>query len=698
MPLPGMPTNPNPLLRDYDRIPFDEIEAAHIVPGVRKILKDARAEIEDLVAVESSPTYADTIGRLDSALELVKKRSVPVTHLLSVAETPELRKAFNEVLPEITEFWTRVTLNEGLWNRIKALSETDEAGALPPIEKRHLDTTLRDFRRAGADLSTADKEKLSAIRLEISSLEHKFSENVIDATNNFSLLIEDGGRLEGVPEPDREEARRKAANQGREGWLLTLDYPSVEPIIKHAQDRELRRELYTAFVGRCRDGEFTNTDIMARLLHLRRELAEVLGYSDFADYRLEDHMAKTGERAYAFVEDMTQRTRPYWERDLSELREHAAGLGLREVEPWDAAFVSESLRRARFDIDDEVIRPYYPLDRVLDGVFEVARRVFGLVVREQRIPEVWHPDVHYYELCREDDGRLLGFFYADWHPRSDKRQGAWMNDLRTGGPRDGGFEPHVGIIAGNLSPPKGDVPSLLTHTEVETIFHEFGHLLHHLTSTVPIAPMAGINVAWDFVELPSQIMQNWTWEPEALSLFSGHYETGEPLPKDLYERLRSARAFMGGWKQMRQLSLAHVDLRLHRDPPDEVTGNLMPYEDLMPYIEGLFKEYVPSAEFARMHSTTSFTHLFSGGYAAAYYSYSWSEVLDADAFGRFRREGIFNREVGDAYLDAILTRGDSDEPENLFREFMGRDPDLQPLLDRNFGPPLGGPSSASNTP
>ena len=687
-----MPTDPNPLLLEYDRIPFGEIEAAHVLPAVRQILEDARAEIEELVSVESTPTYADTIGRLDGVLERVKERTAPVTHLLSVAETPELRVAYNEVLPEITEFWTRVTLNKGLWKRIRALADTDEAVALPPIERRHLDTTLRDFRRAGADLSTAGQEKLSAIRLEISSLERKFSENVIDATNAYSLLIKDGGRLEGVPKADREEAWRKAAEKGREGWLLTLDYPSFEPIIKHAHDRELRRELYTAYVERCRDGEFTNSEIIARLLHLRRELAEVLGYADFADYRLEDHMAKTGERAFGFVEDMTQRTRPYWERDLAELREHASVLGLSEVEPWDTAFVGESLRRARFDIDDEAIRPYFPLDRVLDGMFEVARRVFGLVVREQSIPEVWHPDVHYYELFREEDSTLLGVFYADWHPRPDKRQGAWMNDLRTGGPRNGRFEPHIGIIAGNLSPPKGDVPSLLTHTEVETVFHEFGHLLHHLTSTVPIAPMAGINVAWDFVELPSQIMQNWTWEEEAISLFSGHHETGEPLPKGLFERLLSARTFMGGWRQMRQLSFGHLDLRLHRDEPDEVT------HDLMSYIEGRFAEYTPGSAFARMHSTTSFTHLFSGGYAAAYYSYLWSEVLDADAFGRFRLEGIFNREVGQAYLDSILTRGDSDEPEDLFREFMGRDPDLQPLLDRNFGRSLEDGSSAIDAP
>ena len=686
-----MPTTPNPLLRDYDRIPFGEIKAAHVVIAVGEILEEARAEIEDLVSVESAPTYCDTIGRLDAALERVKERIVPITHLLSVAETSELREAFNEVLPEITEFWTRVTLNPGLWTRIKAFADTGEVTALSPIERRHLDKTVRDFRRAGADLSIADKEKLSVIRLETSRLEHKFSENVIDATNAFSLLVEDGSRLEGLPERDRDEARRKGAEQGLEGWLLTLDYPSVEAVIKHAHDRELRREIYTAFVRRGAEGEFTG-EIMARLLHLRRQLAEVLGYSDFADYRLEDHMAKTGERAFGFIGDMTRRTRPYWERDRADLREHASLLALSELEPWDTAFVGESLRRARFDIDDELVRPYFPLHRVLNGMFEVVRRVFGLVVREQKIPDVWHPDVHYYALSREDDGTLLGFFYADWHPRSDKRQGAWMNDLRTRGPHDGGFEPHIGIIAGNLSPPKGNVPSLLTHNEVETVFHEFGHLLHHLTSTVPIAPMAGINVSWDFVEFPSQIMQNWTWEAEALSLFSGHYETGEPLPEDLYERLRSARTFLGGWKQMRQLSLGHVDLRLHRDHPDQVT------EDLMSYIEGLFEEYVPSPGFARMHSATSFTHLFSGGYAAAYYSYLWSEVLDADAFGRFRLDGIFNREVGEAYLRAILTRGDSDEPEELFREFMGRDPDLQPLLDRNLGPSLEDRPSAAGVP
>ena len=672
----------NPLLLDLPRIPFDQIEASHVVPGVRQILEEARQAIEALCSGPLPPSYANTLERLDDVMECVKTRIAPVMHLLSVAETPELRETFNEVLPEITEFWTRITLNETLWIRLQAFADTDDGAGLTGIQKRHLETVLRDFRRAGADLSPEGKDKLSAIRLELSQLQRKFSENVLDATNAFTLLITDEARLDGIPAADREQARRKAADADKEGWLLTLDYPSFEPVVKYATDRSLRRELFDAYVSRCREGEFSNVEIIRRLLELRRELAEVLGYSDFPDFRLEDQMAKTGQAAFEFLEELTSRTRPYWERDLMELRQHARALGLDELYPWDAAFVSEDLRRARYDIDDEVIRPYFPLDRVLQGLFEVARRVFGLVVRERHIKETWHPDVLFYDLLNEDDGTHLGSLYADWHPRREKREGAWMNDLATGGPTEEGFEPHLGIIAGNLTPPKGDIPSLLTHREVETIFHEFGHLLHHLTSRVPIAPMAGINVAWDFVELPSQIMENWTWEEEALPLFSGHYQTGEPLPKELYARLRQARRFMGGWKQMRQLSFGFLDLRLHRET------TLPSAEDIMARIEELLVGYMPCPVFARSHTTASFTHIFSGGYAAAYYSYLWSEVLEADAFGRFKREGIFNREVGRAYLDCILTRGDSDEPEVLFRDFMGRDPDQHALLDRNLGPLL----------
>ncbi len=676
-----MPADQNPLLLEVEPTPFDRIEASHVVPGVRRILEDARAAIEELCSGPVPPTYSDTIERLDDVMERVKTRVGPVTHLLAVAETAELREAFKEVLPEITEFWTRITLNEALWSRLKTFAETDEAAGLRGIRERHLEKVLKDFRRAGAELAPEEKDKLSSIRLELSRLQRKFAENVLDASNAYTLLVTDESRLDGIPASDREQARQRARDAGEEGWLLTLDYPSFEPVVKYATDGSLRRELFEAYVSRCRDGEFSNVEIIARLLRLRRDLAEVLGYADFPDFRLEDNMAKTGQDAFDFVVELTGRTRPYWERDLEELRRHARSLGLDDLYPWDAAFVSEDLRRARYDFDDEATRPYFPLERVMDGLFEVARRVFGLAVRPRQIEEVWHQDVLFYDVFDEEDETHLGSFYADWHPRREKRQGAWMNDLVTGGPTENGFEPHFAVIAGNLTPPKGDVPSLLTHREVETIFHEFGHLLHHLTSRVPIAPMAGIKVAWDFVELPSQIMENWAWEAEALPLFSGHYQTGEALPDELYDRLRRARRFMGGWTQMRQLAFGFLDLRLHRDDVPS------PDDDVMARIEELLVDYLPCPTFARAHTTASFTHIFSGGYAAAYYSYLWSEVLEADAFGRFRQEGIFNREVGRSYLDSILTRGDSDEPEILFEDFMGRPPDQRALLERNLGPP-----------
>lgn len=669
----------NPILEYGFRIPFHRIQPEHVRPGVRAVLSDADEAITALINDCTPPTYENTVERLDSITERVKERMTVVTHLLSVAESPEMRAAYNEVLPEIADFWTRLPLNEGLWSHLKACAGSEEGGALQGIRRRHLDTLVREFRRAGADLEGKDRDRLKEINVEISQLQQRFSENVLDATNAFRLVVKDGGRLDGVPVADKDEARRKAEAAGEKGWLLTLDYPSFEPILKYATDRSLREELYLAFVMRCRDGEFGNVTTIQRLLELRREVADLLGYEHFPDYRLEEAMAKTGAAAIEFTEQLTERTQPYWERDVRALEDHAATLQIDRLEPWDVAFVSEHLRRVRYDIDDEVIRPYFPLDKVLSGLFEIVHRVFGLQVRERKVSEVWHEDVRYCDLL-DQDGTHLGSFYADWHPRPEKRHGAWMSDMITGrvGP-DGSMSPHLGVIAGNLTPAKGDIPSLLTHREVQTIFHEFGHLLHHLTTTVVVAPRAGINVAWDFVELPSQLMENWTWERDALALISGHYETGEPLPDALYERIVEARRFMGGWAQMRQLSFGYSDLKLHLEYSSEEDG------DVLPYVETLLERYSVRPGFSHYHNMASFTHLFAGGYAAAYYSYLWSEVLEADAFSRFKEEGIFSQSVGREYVDKILSRGDSAEPEDLFRDFLGRDPDPQALLERNLG-------------
>jgi oligopeptidase A len=690
-----MNTESNPLLHLDGRIPFQRIEARHVEPAVESALAEARSEVAKIAGAVGVPTWDDTIGRLDAVLERLSETVSPVGHLVSVAETPELREAYNGVLPEISAFWSSIPLDEGLWKRIKAYAATDEAERLTGIRRRHLDKTVQDFQRAGADLPTERKEHLQSLQVELAQLQQKFSENVLDATAAYELLVEDEGRLDGVPDAAKRRFRAAAQKKDAVGWLLTLDYPSVEPILKYCRDRSLRQEILEAYTTRCRAGEHDNRSLMARILRMRDEIATILGYDSFADYKLVDRMAHTGARASAFEADLVARTRPYWERDAEELREHAATLGIETLEPWDVSFVMEHLRKARYDIDDEAMRPYFPLGQVLAGMFEIVRRTFGFRIEEREVEEVWHEDVRYYEIF-DGDHVLLGTFYTDWFPRKEKRQGAWMNNFITGGPRDGGFRPHAGVMCGNFTPPEDEGDALLTHREVQTTFHEFGHLLHHCTSKVEIAARAGIHVAWDWVELPSQLMENWTWEREALDLFARHHETGAPFPRELFERMVAARRFMGGWAQMRQLSLGTVDLALHEElapklrseagnHPDDAT-DARQGEETMAFGRERFARFAPSPSFADLHILTSFTHLFSGGYAAGYYSYLWSEVLDADVFTRFRREGIFNRETGRAYVEAILSRGDSADPDDLFLEFMQRPPDPAALLDRNLGP------------
>ena len=665
---------------DVSRLSLAGITASSLEPAVRAALEQAQREIDDLAGRTRAPaTYDDTIQRLDDIVQRLEEALAPLTVLLAVAETPELRRAYNAVLPEIAAFWSRLPLHRGLWAVVRDFSSTPEADVLDPLRRRNLDKMLHQFRSAGANLGDDARARVQDLRVELSRMEQRFSENVLDATEAFRLHIPKNERasLDGIPETALELARHKAREQGLEGWLLTLDFPSFEPVLKYARDRELRRQLHQAYVGRCRDGAFDNRPIITRILDLRRELAGLLGYADFSDYRLDHAMAGAGARAFGFVSDLRERTLPYWERDLTLVREEGERMGLDPLEPWDLTYVAEALRRDRFQLDDEVTRPWFPIDRVLDGLFDIVEQVFGIRVEEVPATQVWHEDVRSYRLIAED-GIRLGSFHTDWFPRTGKRQGAWMATLTTGGPReDGDFIPHTGVIAGNFAPPVPGKPALLTHRSVQTIFHEFGHLLHHCASRVPLPSRSGMQVPWDWVEVPSQIMENWTWEREALALFSGHYETGAPLPEDLRRRMLAARRFMGGQAQMRQLGFATLDLRLHR----EYDGG----EELMSYAEEVMQPFAPDTRFAGSHILTTFSHLFSGGYASAYYSYMWSEVLEADAFGRFRREGVLSRETGTAFMDAILAQGDSRDPDEMFRAFVGRDPDPDALVRRNLG-------------
>lgn len=673
----------NPLLSLDFRIPFHRIEAAHVEPGIRSVLEEARSRVEALASADGPRTYENTIRRMDEIARRVRRAVKPVTHLMSVSESADLRAAYNAVLPEISAFWTWLTLHEDLWAAVKAAAKSPGAAELEGVDARHLEKTLRDFRRGGADLPSEPRERLRDLRVELASLEQRFSENVLDATADYTMHVpperEEG--LGGIPDHALERFRAHARERELDGWVLTLDFPSFEAVMKHARDRTLREEIHAAYTGRCRAGEWDNREVIRRILAIRQEMAELLGYPHFPDYRLEEAMAGSGARAREFVDDLVARTRPYFERDMALLRDHARDLGIEELEPWDVAFVKESLRRRLYDVDDEVLRPYFPLERVLEGLFEVVRRVFGVEVEElsEDVP-IWHEDVRCYRV-RDEDGRTLGDFYADFFPRKEKRQGAWANDLVTGGPGDdGAWRPHLGLVAANFTPPGEDVPALLTHREVETLFHEFGHLLHHVCSRVPVAPRAGLNVAWDWVEVPSQLMENWTWEEEAIPLFGRHYETGESLPEEIFRRLHAGRRFMGGWNQMRQLGFGSMDLALHLDFATGGDG-----DDVVAFAEEHLRPLVAGPEFARRHILTSFGHLFSGGYAAGYYSYLWSEVLEADVFRRFEEHGIFHRPTGRAFLEAVLSRGDSAEPDELFRQFMGRDPDPRALVDRNLG-------------
>jgi oligopeptidase A len=669
----------NPLLQDAFRIPFHRIEAQHVVPGVDHLLDEASAAIDTLAENPDPPTWTNTMARLDEVARRVREGTVPVQHLLSVAETPELRQAWSEVLPRVSTFWTRLHLHAGLWSRLQAFAATDEARGLEALERRHLEKTLREFRRSGADLPTEERGRLEELEVELAQLEQRFSENVLDATADWTLHLTDQEELEGVPSDALARFARQARARDLDGWVLTLDAPAVQSVLKHARSRGLRRTVHQAFQARGRHEPWDNRPLIPRILELRQEKARLLGYPDFPDYRLEEQMARSGKGARAFVERMVERTRPFWDRDLEVLEGAARDRGIEELRPWDVAFLIEELRKERFELDEEKLRPYFPLNQVLEGMFELTRRLFGLQVRETELEEVWHEDVRYFRIL-DEDGRALGAFYADFFPRPEKRQGAWMNDFIHGRPGgDGRLSEHLGVICANFPPPSDDTPSLLTHRDVETLFHEFGHLLHHCTSRVAIPDRGGINVAWDWVEVPSQLMENWTWEKEALDLFARHWGTGEPLPDAVHQRMVRARRFMGGWAQMRQLTFGTMDLALHTEFAPTEDG------DPVDWVTELLAPFFPHRSFAESHPLPAFLHLFSGGYASSYYSYLWSEVMEADLFTRFRDRGIFDRQTGVRYLETILSAGDRSDPEELFRAFMERDPDPEALIRRNLG-------------
>jgi oligopeptidase A len=676
-----MSEDANPLLTPRFRIPFDRIRAEHVEPAIAALLTEARGRLQALAGPETERTFANTMGALDDMTEPLDYAMSVVRHLEAVATYPELRAAVNAAQPAVSAFYSGIPLHEGLWKALKSFAATEEGSILAGPRRRFLVKTMDSFRRHGAELDPAGKQRLEEIDVELTKLTTKYSENVLDSTNQYELVIEDEARLAGLPPMARESAHASARRKGKTGWRFTLQAPDYMAVMTYLDDAEIRRQMYVAYSVRATEGEHDNRRIIERILELRREKSQLLGFANFADFVLEDRMAHTGGRALSFLEDLKAKTeRRFREenQELFEFRKSIEGPDARELSPWDVGYYAEKQRAALYDFDEEALRPYFPLERVVEGLWTLVNRLYGIRVTEEANVPAWDEHVKFYNI-HDEDGAFLGGFYADWYPRENKRGGAWMDGLLTGGPTPDGFKPHLGLICGNLTPPIGDKPALLTHREVETIFHEFGHLLHHLLSRVEIRSMAGTSVAWDFVELPSQIMENWCWEREALDLFARHWQTGETVPEDLFQKMKRARTFRAANGQMRQLGFGFIDLLLHIRYSPERDG------DPVEYSRSLLQSFSPAPLPPNHAFIAGFTHLFASpvGYGAGYYSYKWAEVLDADAFTRFRDNGIFSREIGTDFRSKILSKGDSEDPAELYRNFMGREPDPSALLQRS---------------
>lgn len=672
----------HPFISEDFYVDWAQLTPERIVPDIEFALERARANIEKICTQTPSEISFDAtlLGFARATRELGRAWG-RVCHLESVENTPALREAYNAVLPKVTEFFSSLTLNARLWEKIKAAAERVPAGTLNAVQQRFLDETLADFRENGADLPDDKKSRLAAINAKLAELTTKFGENVLDSTNAWEKFVADENLLAGVPASAKATAAASAKAKNRNGeFRFTLQAPSLVPVMQYAENDALRREFWEASNAVARDdAKFDNTPFAREILALRDEKAKLLGFADFADYTTSRRMAKSGKNAREFVENLRTRVDSFFKKETEDLakfaREHGDDCATKtgKLAPWAVGFWAEKLRRERYDFDEESLRPYFEVNAVIAGAFAIAEKLFGVRIVEKTGVPAWHPEVKTYEVF--DGEKLLGAFYTDWHPRETKRAGAWMNFLAT---RGEGVPAHLGLICGNMSPAVDGKPALLSFDEVLTIFHEFGHLLHHVLSEVEIPELAGTNVAWDFVELPSQIMENWCKHAESLSLFAKHFETGEPLPQELLEKLLRAQNFRAASACVRQLSFGKTDLDFHIETAKYKDCDLENY-----WNETLADYLVPTA-FPQVSMVRKFLHLFSEptGYAAGYYSYKWAEMLEADCFTRFLNEGILNPETGRDFREKILARGNAAPAETLFRDFMGRNPDPAALLKR----------------
>ena len=673
----------NPLLEIRELPAFSKIHPEHVEPAVDELLAHARATIESVLQGGGPYRWDNVVAPIEEAEDRLNKAWSPVSHMNSVVNSDAMRNAYNACLEKLSAYSTETGQNKALQQAYKAIRDSAEFSSLDRAQQKIIDNALRDFHLSGVDLPADAQARYKDISQQLSKLASQFEENLLDATNAWHKHITHEQDLAGLPPSALAQAKQAAEAAGKEGWLINLQFPSYLAIMTYADNRDLRREHYEAFCTRASDqgphaGQWDNSEIMERLLALRHEKAQLLGFANYADYSLATKMAQSADDVIGFLEDLADKSWRQARRDLTELKEYAASEhGLHDLQAWDIGYYSEKMRQHFYQLSQEEVKTYFPETKVVPGLFAIVERLYGLRISEIQDFDSWHPDVKFYQIL-DDSGALRGRFYLDLYARAKKRGGAWMDDCVGRKRTVDGLQTPVAYLTCNFTPPTGNDPGLLTHDEVQTLFHEFGHGLHHMLTQIDHLGVSGINgVEWDAVELPSQFMENWCWEKEALSLISGHYQTGEPLPDALFDKMLAAKNFQAGMMMVRQLEFSLFDFKIHQHFDPDKGGRI--YPTLQQVREQVAVVKVP--DFNRF--AHSFSHIFAGGYAAGYYSYKWAEVLSADAFSLFEENGIFDRATGESFLHNILEQGGSSDAMTLFKNFRGREPDIDALLRHN---------------
>ncbi len=666
----------NPLLTPFDTAPFSKIKNEHFKPAFLESMAQARQEIDLIANSSSAPTFENTIAALDFAGQQLDRVSSVFFNLNSAETNPEIQKIAQEVSPLLSEFSNDIMLNESLFKRVKAVYEQKDGLNLTKEEYMLLDKKYKSFSRNGANLPDDKKIRLREIDAELSKLKLQFGENILAETNKYEMHLTDESDLDGLPEGEKEAAEQLAKSKDKDGWLITLDYPSYIPFMKYAKKRALRKELSIAFGSKgFHNDELDNQENIMKIARLRYERAKLLGYKTHAHFVLEERMAETPEKVHEFLNELLEKAKPAAEREFKELENFAKELDqIDRLEKWDSAYYSEKLKQKLFNLDDEKLKPYFKLENVIAGVFKVAEKLYGLQFEEVFDIDKYHSDVKTYRIFDENKN-LVSLFYADFHPRAGKRGGAWMTSFKSQYVQNGANErPHISNVC-NFTKPTASKPSLLTFNEVTTLFHEFGHGLHGMLANTVYPGLSGTSVYWDFVELPSQILENWCYEKEALELFATHYDTGALIPMEMVKKIKESSTFQEGMATLRQLSFALLDMSWHGTDPTNIS-------DVKEQEKEAFRDTDLFPDMPETCMSTSFAHIFQGGYSSGYYSYKWAEVLDADAFAHFKEKGIFNKEVATKFKEHILSKGGTENPMDLYKRFRGAEPKIEALLER----------------